>query len=62
MIESGKDFSNGSRVGDHAHGSHDLGEITPGYNCRGLIVDSNLESGGAPIYELDGSLGLDGSN
>jgi len=27
-----------------------------------LIVNTDLESGGAPIDELDGSLGLDGGN
>jgi len=27
-----------------------------------LIVDSDLESGWAPIHELDGSFGLDGGN
>jgi len=27
-----------------------------------LIVDSDLESGWAPVDELDGSLGLDGGN
>jgi hypothetical protein len=27
-----------------------------------LIVDTDLESGWAPVYELDGSLGLDCSN
>jgi len=27
-----------------------------------LIVDTDLESGWAPIDELDGSLGLDGGN
>jgi hypothetical protein len=62
MVESGEDFSNGGRVGDHAYGSHDLSKITSGDDCRGLIVDSNLESGGTPVDELDGSLGLDGSN
>jgi hypothetical protein len=62
VINTGEDFSNGSRVGDHTYGSHDLSKITSGYYGRRLIVDSNLESGGAPVDELDGSLGLDGSN
>jgi len=62
MIKSGEDFSNGGRVGDHTDGSHNLSKITSGNNGGGLIVDTNLETGGAPINELDGSLGLDGGN
>jgi hypothetical protein len=62
VINSGEDLSNGSRVGDHADGSHDLGEITTWNDSWGLIVDTDLESSGAPVDELDGSLGLDGSN
>jgi hypothetical protein len=62
VINSGEDLSDGSRVGDHANGSHDLGEITTGNDGRRLIVDTTLEAGRAPVEELDGSLGLDGSN
>ena len=62
MIESAEDLSNGSGVADHAASSHDLGEITSRDDCGGLIVDSDLESSGAPINELNGSLGLDGGN
>ena len=62
VVKSGEDFSNGGGVGDHAASSHDLGEITSGDDGGGLVVDSNLEAGGAPVDELDGSLGLDGGN
>ena len=62
MVESGEDFSNGSGVADHAAGPHDLGEITSGHDGGGLIVDADLESGGAPVDELNGSLGLNGGN
>jgi len=62
VINSGEDLSDGSRVGDHADGSHDLGEITTGNDGRRLVVDTALEAGRAPVDELDGSLGLDGSN
>merc|ERR1711981_105546 len=62
VINSGEDFSDGSGVGDHADGSHDLGEITTGNNSGWLIVDTALETSGAPVNELDGSLGLDGGN
>jgi len=62
VVESGEDFSDGGGVGDHADGSHDFGEVTSGDNGGGLVVDSDLESGGAPVNELDGSLGFDGGN
>jgi len=62
VIDSGEDLSDGSRVGDHAAGSHDLSEITTWHNGRGLIVDTALEASWAPVDELDGSLGLDGGD
>ena len=62
VIDSGENFSDGSRVGDHADGSHDLGEITTWNNGWWLIVDTALETGWAPIDELNGSLGLDGGD
>jgi hypothetical protein len=62
MINSREDLSNGSRVGDHANGSHDLGKITTGNDGRRLIVNTTLEASRAPVNKLDGSLGLDGSN
>jgi len=62
VIESGENFSNSSGVGDHANSSHDFSEITTGNNGGGLVVDTNFESSGAPINELDGSLGFDGSD
>jgi len=62
VIDSGEHLSDGGGVGDHADGSHDLGEITSGDNGRRLIVDSALETSRAPINELDGSLGLDGGD
>merc|ERR1712183_940749 len=62
MIDSGEDLSDGSGVGDHADGSHDLGEVTTWDNSGWLVVDSALESGWTPVDELDGSLGLDGGD
>jgi len=62
VINSGEDFSNGGGVGNHADGSHDLGEITTWDDGWWLIVDTALETGRAPVNELDGSLGLDGGN
>jgi len=62
VVNSGEDLSDGGGVGDHADGSHDLGEITTRNNGRRLVVDTALETSGAPVDELDGSLGLDGGD
>jgi hypothetical protein len=62
VVNAGEDLSDGGGVGDHADGAHNLGEIATGNNGRGLVVDTALETGGAPVNELDGTLGLDGSN
>ena len=62
VIDSGEDLSDGCGVGDHADGSHDLGEVTTWNNSWWLIVDSAFESGWAPVDELNGSLGLDGGD
>ena len=62
VIDSGEDLSDGSGVGDHADGSHDLGEITTWDDGWWLVVDTALEAGWAPVDELDGSLGLDGGD
>merc|ERR1719272_503717 len=62
VIDSGEDLGDSGRVGDHAHGAHNLGKIATGDNGRGLVVDTALETGRAPVNELDGPLGLDGSN
>merc|ERR1719377_156000 len=62
MIDSGENFSNSSRVRDHADSSHDFSEITSWDNSWWLIVNTAFETSWAPINELDGSLGFDGSN
>ena len=62
VIDAGEDLSDGSGVGDHADGAHDLGKVTTGNDGRRLVVDTALEASGAPVDELDGPLGLDGSN
>merc|ERR1711935_1301771 len=59
VVNAGEDLGNGGRVGDHADGAHNLGEVTAGDDGRGLVVDSALEASGAPVDELDGALGLD---
>merc|ERR1711896_76148 len=62
VINSGEDLSDGGGVRDHAACSHDLGEVTTWNDGWWLIVDTTLETGWAPIDELDGSLGLDVGN
>merc|ERR1711981_283016 len=62
MINPGEHLSDGGGVGDHAHGSHDLGEVTSGNDSGRLVVNTALEASGAPVNELNGSLGLDGGN
>jgi hypothetical protein len=39
-----------------------LGQVSTGYDGRWLIVDANLEAGGAPVHKLNGTFGLDGGD
>lgn len=36
--------------------------LLTGHDCGRLVVDAALESSGAPVYKLDGALGLDGGH
>ena len=62
VVDSGEHLSDGSGVGDHADGAHDLGEVTTWDDGGWLVVDTALEASWAPVDELDGSLGLDGGD
>jgi len=62
VVNAGKSLGDGGGVGHHAHSALDTGQVTSGNNGRGLVVDAALESGGAPVDELDCALGLDGGN
>ena len=62
VVKTSPGFGNGSGVGQHADGTGYLGNITVGNNSGSLVVDTNLETSRAPVNELNGSLGLDGSN
>jgi hypothetical protein len=44
------------------HSAADLGEVTIGHVLGSLVADTKLETSRAPVDELDGSLGLKGSN
>mmetsp|Transcript_36078 Transcript_36078/g.56472 ORF Transcript_36078/g.56472 Transcript_36078/m.56472 type:complete len:336 (+) Transcript_36078:79-1086(+) len=59
-VHTVEDIGDSGGVGNHASTTRDLGQIASGNGSRGLVVDTALESGGAPVDELDGSLGLDG--
>merc|ERR1712195_159340 len=62
VVNASKDLSHSGGVGDHAASTLDLGKITTRDHGRWLVVDSALEASGAPVDELDGTLGLDGGN
>jgi hypothetical protein len=62
VIDTGKDLSDGGGVGHHADSTLDLSQIAAGNDGRRLVVDTTLETGRAPIDELDGTLGLDGGD
>lgn len=44
------------------HSAADLGEVAVGHVLGSLVADTKLETSGTPVDELDGSLGLKGSN
>ena len=62
MVDSGQSFGDGGGVGNHTDGSLDSGEIATRNDGGRLVVDTALETGGTPVDELDGSLGLDGGD
>mmetsp|Transcript_9445 Transcript_9445/g.15172 ORF Transcript_9445/g.15172 Transcript_9445/m.15172 type:complete len:464 (-) Transcript_9445:98-1489(-) len=62
VIDAGKSFCNGSGVCNHANSTFDSGKVASWNVHWRLVVDSALESGGTPIDELNGTLGLDGCN
>jgi len=62
MIDAGEHLSDRSRIRDHADCTHNLSKITTRDNSWWLVVDTTLESSWTPVNELDGTLGLDGSD
>ena len=60
--ETAPGSGDGSGVGQHAQATTDLGEIATRDTCGGLVADTKLESGRAPIHDLDRLPSLDGSN
>ena len=62
VVQSSPGLGDGGGVAQHADGSLHLGQVTSRHDSRGLVVDSDLESGGTPVDELDSPLGLDGGD
>jgi len=60
VIHASKDLTDGGGVGNHEDGALNLGKVTTGDNGGRLVVDTDLEGGGAPVDETDGTLQLDG--
>merc|ERR1712121_319838 len=49
VIKTGPGLGDGSGVGQHAHGTLDLGQITSRHNSWWLVVDTDLETSWAPV-------------
>ncbi|KAF1771605.1 hypothetical protein GCK72_003432 [Caenorhabditis remanei] len=62
VVQTRPGLSDGGGVGEHAYGAWHLGKISSWHNGWWLVVDSDLESGWAPVDELDRTLGLDGGD
>jgi len=58
-VETRPSSSDGGSVGKHTERSGDLGQISSGNVGGGLVTDTELEAGRAPVDELNGTLGLD---
>ena len=58
MVETGPGLSNGCGIGEHAHTTLYLGQVTTRHDGWGLVVDTHFEPSWAPVHELDGALGL----
>lgn len=46
----------------NVHSAVEVGEVAVGHLLRRLVADTNLETSRAPVDELDGALGLEGSH
>merc|ERR1711869_105518 len=53
VVNARHHLRNRRAVRDHAHRTHDLGQITARDNRRRLVIDAALEAGRRPIDELD---------
>merc|ERR1711998_388919 len=62
VVHASEHLGHGGGVGDHEARALHLGEVTTRDHGRWLVVDAALEASRAPVDELDGALGLDGSD
>lgn len=62
VINAAKSLSNGRGVGNHTNSTLNACKIASWNNRGWLVIDTALETSGAPIHELDGPLGLDCGN
>lgn len=53
VIQTSPGFSDGRGVGQHAHCSLHLCQITSWHDSRGLVVDTDLEASWTPIHKLN---------
>lgn len=62
MVKTAPGLSDGSSVGQHADGAVDGRELAVWDAHRLLVVDTKLESSGAPLNQVERGLGLDRRN
>jgi len=62
VVKSSPGFGNSGGVAQHANSSLDLGQISAWNDGWWLVIDTDLETGWAPVNKLNGSLGLDGGD
>mmetsp|Transcript_18196 Transcript_18196/g.25015 ORF Transcript_18196/g.25015 Transcript_18196/m.25015 type:complete len:226 (-) Transcript_18196:711-1388(-) len=62
VVNARQGLGNGGGVGNHAHSALHTGKITTRHHGGRLVVNTALETSGAPVHKLNGSLGLDGGD
>ncbi|KAG9336386.1 hypothetical protein JZ751_002733, partial [Albula glossodonta] len=62
VVQTGPGLCNGSGVAQHAHCSLNFSQVSTWNHSRGLVIDTDFETCGAPVHKLDGALGLDSAN
>ena len=59
VIKTSPGLPNGCGVAQHADSPLYFGQVTTGYDCRGLVVDAHLEPCRTPVDKLNAPSGLD---
>ena len=60
VVDAAESFRDCGSIGDHTDGTLDFGQVASRDDLGRLVVDTALESGGAPVNKANGTLGLDG--